>query len=53
MDVYLTIKEQEREKNLFAPHEATYKLPEEAIDLWTFNVQVSENEYVVQQPLSC
>jgi hypothetical protein len=53
MEVYLTIKEQDRENALFSPREAFYPLPEGNIDLWAFIAEVSPEELVVQQPLSC
>ena len=53
MEVLLTVKEQDRENALFSPREAKYLLPVDKIDLWTYIVQVSEDEFVVQAPLSC
>jgi hypothetical protein len=53
MEIYLTIKEQDRENALFSPREIFYPLPEGLIDLWTFVADVPAEELVVQQPLSC
>jgi hypothetical protein len=53
MEVYLTLKEQERENVLFSPREAVYPLPEGMVDLWTLVVEIPEEELVAQVPLSC
>ncbi len=53
MEIFLTLREQEREDALFSPREAFYPLPGKMIDLATLVLELSEEEFVQQQPLSC
>ena len=53
MEVFLTLSEQRREDALFSPREASYPLPGQMVDLLTLVLELSEAEFVQQQPLSC
>ena len=53
MEIYLNKEELEREKSLFSPHETTYPLDGEILDILGFKEEAVSNDDMAQAPTSC